>query len=391
MTCARLTLSRDVDVTHRILCSHSATIPSAIAQESSNLPLVTTMMFVQRSALLCLALVPFVGSFAPPQARLSSRNSLTRPTARQVFNNRQASKEMETHGHSLGENSPLLPFFHKDKLGMTPQGTEQRKAVPDYVEQGTSVDSESFDPQVLLIGAVALATTAGVAIAHSMGLGLSDALTAMEHLIAHPQESLQAVINGVDAMGPMGVVYFGLIYLVAEIFAVPATPLTLSAGYLFGVTKGASVVLLSATIAASVAFLIGKTFLRSWVETILEDKPQYAKLDRAIGKEGFKLLLLVRLSPIFPFALSNYLYGASSIDFASYFWGTLLGFTPGTIAYVYTGMVGKALTLGGDGDQPWYIYAGGFALLAAFLKTVTDVASEIVEAIDDEEETTSAM
>jgi uncharacterized membrane protein YdjX (TVP38/TMEM64 family) len=193
----------------------------------------------------------------------------------------------------------------------------------------------------------------------------------------------------------MGLVYFGLIYLVAEILAVPATPLTLSAGCLFGVTRGTAVVLVSATLAATFAFWIGKTVLRSWVEEKLQENPKFAKLDRAIGEQGFQLLLLVRLSPIFPFALSNYLYGASSISFAPYFFGTLLGFTPGTIAYVYTGMVGKALTLGGgDGaTQPWYIYAGGLAVLTGLLSLVSQVASDIIESMDDEvdDSTTTSM
>jgi len=96
-------------------------------------------------------------------------------------------------------------------------------------------------------------------------------------------------------------------------------------------------------------------------------------------------MLLLRLSPLFPFALSNYLYGATSIDFASFFWGTLCGFAPGTLAYVYTGVVGKALTIGGDGVQPWYVYVGGAALLGGLLKIIVDVASNIVREIEDEE------
>merc|ERR1711865_493994 len=80
------------------------------------------------------------------------------------------------------------------------------------------------------------------------------------------------------------------------------------------------IVLLSASIAAAISFTIGRTLLRDYVEGVLVDYPKFAKLDRAIGREGFKLMLLLRLSPIFPFALSNYLYGATSINFTSFFW-----------------------------------------------------------------------
>lgn len=187
-------------------------------------------------------------------------------------------------------------------------------------------------------------------------------------------------------MGPLGPLYFGLFYTIAEVLAIPAVPLTASAGYLFGVSEGTLVVLVSASIAASISFFIGRTLLRTTVEQAMTDYPQFAKMDKAISREGFKLMLLLRLSPLFPFALSNYLYGATSIDFASFFWGTILGFAPGTLAYVYTGVVGKALTIGGDGAQPWYVYAGGAALLGGLLKVLVDVADNIVQEIEDEED-----
>ena len=63
----------------------------------------------------------------------------------------------------------------------------------------------------------------------------------------------------------------------------------------------------------------------------------------------------------------------------------MLGFTPGTIAYVYTGLVGKELMFG-EGSQPWYVYAAGFSVLLGLLKLITDVASELVGAIDDDDE-----
>lgn len=247
--------------------------------------------------------------------------------------------------------------------------------------------SSSLNPQqaipVILAGLLAAAIT----IANSLGVQPTDVMEFGKHFTSNPQETLQDVIEFVQELGPSGPLYFGIIYLVAEILAVPATPLTLSAGYLFGLTQGTLVVLLAATLAASVSFVVGKTVLRGWVEDILEEKPEFRKLDKAVGQQGFQLLLLVRLSPIFPFALSNYLYGASSIDFASYFWGTLLGFTPGTMAYVYTGMVGQALTLdGGANAQPWYVYAGGFTLLLTFLKIVTDVATDLINTLEEDDD-----
>lgn len=218
----------------------------------------------------------------------------------------------------------------------------------------------------------------------------SNFVGAAREVLQDPGTALDNVVELTDSMGELGIVYFGIAYCIAEILAIPAIPLTASAGYLFGPVQGTAIVLLSASIAAAISFTIGRTLLRDYVENILKDYPKFAKLDRAIGREGFKLMLLLRLSPIFPFALSNYLYGASSINFTAFFGGTLLGFTPGTIAYVYTGYVGKALTMtveeGGSDVYPWYVYIGGLSLFAGLLKIVADTATRVVEEIEAEEE-----
>ena len=212
----------------------------------------------------------------------------------------------------------------------------------------------------------------------------NEIIALVDRSLADPTAALRDVVTSVESMGPLGALYFGAVYTVAEILAIPAFPLTASAGYLFGVAKGTSIVLASASVAATVSFVIGRTLLRSYVEKLLLEFPQFQKIDKAIGKEGFKLMLLLRLSPVFPFALSNYLYGASSVGFLEYFFGTMIGFTPGTIAYVYGGEVGKALTLGGGDTQPLYVYGGGFVLLAGFLKILGDVATGIIEEVNDE-------
>ena len=234
------------------------------------------------------------------------------------------------------------------------------------------------------------AATAGTLLYRHYGMEVhipsgSAVYAAAQHFVSDPTVALQEVVTAVESMGPLGALYFGVVYTLADLLAIPAFPLTASAGYLFGVTKGTGVVLASASIAAAISFVIGRTLLRSYVENLLLKFPQFQKIDRAIGKEGFKLMLLLRLSPIFPFALSNYLYGASSVGFVEYFFGTMIGFTPGTLAYVYSGEVGKELTIGGSNTQPLYVYAGGFVLLIAFLKVIADVATGIIEAIDDDE------
>ena len=238
--------------------------------------------------------------------------------------------------------------------------------------------------QIVAVGAIAV--TAAATVTMSLSGDVSENVMKIQSFFADPTATLDGVVDMVKSMGPLGYLYFGAAYTVAEILAIPAIPLTASAGYLFGVRDGTAVVLVSASIAAAVSFVIGRTFLRSYVEKALEDYPDFKKIDKAIGEEGFKLMLLLRVSPIFPFALSNYLYGVTSIRFWPYFWGTMIGFFPGTVAYVYTGDIGKSLTLGSASAEPWYVYAGILALLSGFIKVVSDVATGIIEKSQEEDE-----
>ena len=215
---------------------------------------------------------------------------------------------------------------------------------------------------------------------------LTDVVDGAKAALKDPSKTLDQVVQTVESMGPIGALYFGMAYTIAEVLAIPAIPLAASSGYIFGPVEGTAVVLLSASTAAAISFVIGRTLLRDYVEKALEDYPKFAKLDKAIGREGFKLMVVLRMSPVFPFALSNYLYGASSINFPAFFWGTLLGFTPGTIAYVCTGAFGKAIHLGGDSTYPWYFYAGGLTALGAFIKVLADTAIKVVEEMEEDDE-----
>jgi uncharacterized membrane protein YdjX (TVP38/TMEM64 family) len=209
-----------------------------------------------------------------------------------------------------------------------------------------------------------------------------------------------------------GILYFASFYIMAEILAIPVFPLTASSGALFGILPGTILCLLCASIAASISFIIGRTLLREYVETIISTNPKFQSFDRIVQQGGFKLILLVRLSPIFPLAVSNYLYGASGINFVPYLAGTVLGFMPGTFAYVYAGCVGKALTidninimnninnndnsgsasmslsstLSSSTTEPWYIYLGGMVVVLILLKIAGDVASDVIESLKDEQQ-----
>lgn len=210
-----------------------------------------------------------------------------------------------------------------------------RVSLKDHTKEKTSEESQagaaaeqssssSISKEVALVGA-GLALAAVVA-----GTGQVDFNALSQDLVAK-----------IDQLGPYGYLYFSLFYIVAEVLAIPAAPLTASSGYLFGLVPGFLTVLTSATIAATISFYIGRTFLREWALRTASKWPQWMAIDNAVNKEGFKVVLLLRLSPLLPFALSNYLYGLTSVDFWSYVSATFLGFSPGTLAIVYAGSAGK--------------------------------------------------
>lgn len=197
----------------------------------------------------------------------------------------------------------------------------------------------------------------------------------------------QVIEENVNSMGNLGIFYFGLIYVAIEIFCIPAVPLTITAGYLFGMWKGTAVVVVSASIAAGISFNLGRRFLRSWVLRKLEFYPKFRKLDKAVAKDGFRVILLIQMSPFFPFAMGNYFYGTTSVNFFEYWAGTALGITPGSFAYCYSGKVGQTLLSNKwDSTFPWYVYLLILLVIIGLLHLIASTALRILEGLNEDEE-----
>ena len=146
----------------------------------------------------------------------------------------------------------------------------------------------------------------------------------------------------VASLGPLGYVVYTLGYGITGVFF-PASILTLGAGALFGVVGGTIVVAFGATIAAALAFLLARTILRKRVEAMAAKNPKFRAVDRAIASEGPKIVVLIRLSAIFPFLFVNYAFGLTGIRFVPYVVATFFGILPTTVAFVYLGAAGAAV------------------------------------------------
>ncbi len=136
---------------------------------------------------------------------------------------------------------------------------------------------------------------------------------------------------------------FILAYVLAAVFMVPGSVLTLAAGVLFGVALGVALVSLAATLGACCAFLVGRFLARDWVESRLEAMPRFRALDRAVARRGWLIVLLARLSVVIPYNLLNYALGLTNVRFGAYLFGTLVGMLPAIFLYVYLGSVAGSL------------------------------------------------
>ncbi|MBN3942146.1 TVP38/TMEM64 family protein [Nostoc sp. NMS9] len=200
----------------------------------------------------------------------------------------------------------------------------------------------------------------------------------------NPQAILREALEWIDSLGAVGAIAFIALYIIATVAFFPGSILTLGAGVIFGAVLGSLYVFIGATLGATAAFLVGRYLARGWVAGKIADNKKFAAIDQAVGKEGLKIVLLTRLSPIFPFNLLNYAFGITGVSLQDYFIGSL-GMIPGTIMYVYIGSLASNLAMIGTEAQPtnptlqWAIRILGLIATVAVTVYVTRIARKALE------------
>lgn len=194
-----------------------------------------------------------------------------------------------------------------------------------------------------------------------------------------PQEWLRNALEWIQGLGTVGIIAFMALYVVATVAFLPGSILTLGGGVVYGVIEGSIYVFVGAMLGAILAFLVGHYLARDWVSKKIEGNEKFRAVDRAVEREGSKIVLLTRLSPVFPFNLLNYGFGVTGVSLKDYILGSC-GMLPGTIMYVYIGsLAGSLATLGGE-NQPsdpviqWTIRIVGFIATVAVTLYVTKIA-----------------
>ncbi len=196
---------------------------------------------------------------------------------------------------------------------------------PEVTSEETKKPAEK-KKNVGKIAGVGLALSAIVAVAYVTGL--------LDYLSLDNLNRLRAWIDGFGVIAP---VVFIAIYVVAVVAFLPATPLTLLAGLVFGAGWGTLWVWIGATLGLTLAFLLGRYAARGLVESWKENNERVKRLDEGVEKHGWRMLLITRLVPLFPFNLQNYAYGLTKIGLGTYVLVSAACIVPGVIVYTFAG------------------------------------------------------
>lgn len=188
-----------------------------------------------------------------------------------------------------------------------------------------------------------------------------------------------ALLEWVRGMGPWGPVLFMLVVAASMMLILPGFIFTLSAGFLFGAIKGTLLILIGTTAGGCLAFLTGRFLFRDKVRAALAKREKIRRFVRIVDLEGWRFVMITRMVPMFPFKLSNYAFGTTSIPFRHFLLGTSIGIVPLSVTNVYAGSLAGSLSNLKGGTAPdsplnWAVYAGGFVIALAFLIYVRRLA-----------------
>jgi uncharacterized membrane protein YdjX (TVP38/TMEM64 family) len=214
-------------------------------------------------------------------------------------------------------------------------------------------------------------------------LVLAVALVAAGYFLEVPRY-LRQLLDWIDSIGAIGPIFFIVLYILVTVLLVPGSILTLGAGALFGVLWGTIYVSVGSTLGATAAFLVGRYFMRDWVAAKIAKSERFSAVDEAIGREGGKIVFLLRLSPIFPYNFSNYAFALTKVNVGSYMLASWIGMIPGTIMYVYIGSLIESLAaLGTEGrartTAEWILYGVGLVATVTVTIYVTRLARRAIQ------------
>jgi len=185
--------------------------------------------------------------------------------------------------------------------------------------------------------------------------------------------------------GALGVAVFAVAYIVSTALGLPGSILTLAAGFAYGPVWGLVIASPASVAGATCAFLLGRTLLHDWAVRRVGQSQRLEAIDAAVARQGFTLVFLLRLSPVFPFNVLNYALSLTRVRLSTYVAASFLGMLPGTAMYVYLGSLAPAAAelsaagQGGGGTRT-ALYAAGLAATVAVAVIGTRAARRALDA-----------
>ncbi len=193
------------------------------------------------------------------------------------------------------------------------------------------------------------------------------------------QGYIEDVLAWVDTLGVWAPVVFVIMVAGSVPALLPGLLFTLAAGAMFGLFRGVILIVLGLSIGGAVSFLLGRYVFRDWATKLLQRHPAMSHLESEVTRGGWKLIMFTRMIPLFPFKISNYVFGCTRVKLWQYWLGNTIGILPLTFTNVYTGSLLSDLASIGDGDvskspTEWTLTAAGLLFAVCGLIYITRYA-----------------
>jgi uncharacterized membrane protein YdjX (TVP38/TMEM64 family) len=190
-------------------------------------------------------------------------------------------------------------------------------------------------------------------------------------------------------LGVWSAICYPLLYACCNVLLLPGGLLSIGGGFFFGLWWGFLIVLVGNVSGAAIAFLISRRLGRRWLKQKLLRNPTMEALEPAVAREGWKIILLSQLHPLFPTSLLNYLYGLTRIRFRTCMLWVAIGQAPGLFLYAYIGTLGQlGLNLVRGTSHPrtaeYFVWGGGFVLSTVVLLGLGRIALRVMQRVEQQ-------
>lgn len=188
--------------------------------------------------------------------------------------------------------------------------------------------------------------------------------------------------------GAWSAICYPLLYACCNVLLLPGGFLSLGGGFFFGLWWGFLIILVGNVGGAAISFFISRWIGRRWLHRRLMRNATLEALEPAVEREGWKIILLSQLHPLFPTSLLNYLYGLTQIRFRTCMLWVAIGQAPGLFLYAYLGTLGQlGLNLVRGVNHPraleYWLWGGGLALSIVILALLGRIALRLLKEAEE--------